>query len=95
MIEEICDTVYEAINWVASEIMWSERATGDLADKLLAQVKHQTRVIHDWLAEKLGGHEYFNGDSFGYADVCVAPVLNRSVYYGFGPAEGTPLQAWY
>ncbi|TKA71133.1 hypothetical protein B0A55_08213 [Friedmanniomyces simplex] len=95
MIEEICDTVYEATNWGYSEIVWSQRATGELAEKLTAQVKYQTGVIQTWLADKLGEKEYFNGSTFGYADLCVAPILNRSVFYGFGPAEGTPLQRWH
>jgi hypothetical protein len=25
----------------------------------------------------------------------VAPYLNRSVHYGIGPGEGTPLKAWH
>ncbi|KAK0928049.1 hypothetical protein LTR91_006603 [Friedmanniomyces endolithicus] len=94
MIEEVCDTAYEATNWGFSEVSWSKRAEGGLAERLMAQVKYQTGVIQAWLAEKLGGGEYFNGRTFGYADVCVAPVLNRSVYYGFGPAEGTALWRW-
>lgn len=48
-----------------------------------------------WLAEKLGDNPYFHGSEFGYADICVAPVLNRSVFYGFGPEKGTPLQLWH
>ncbi|KAK1063469.1 hypothetical protein LTR74_009487 [Friedmanniomyces endolithicus] len=95
MIEEVCDTAYEATNWAFSEIAWSKRATGELAERLIAQVKYQTGVIQAWLSEKLGGGEYFHGRTFGYADVCVAPVLNRSVYYGFGPEEGTALWRWH
>ncbi|KAF8212761.1 glutathione S-transferase domain-containing protein [Mycena galopus ATCC 62051] len=95
MIEEVCDTQYEAINWAYSEIVWSQRAEGELKDHLLHQIEHQTATIQNWLAEKLGDREFFNGDSFGYADVCVAPILHRSVYYGFGPAEGSPLDRWH
>ncbi|KAK5123958.1 hypothetical protein LTR85_002155 [Meristemomyces frigidus] len=95
MIEELCDTQYEAVNWAYGEVEWCKRATGELAEKLIKQVQHQTATILSWLSEKLGDKDYFNGDSFGYADLCVAPVLNRSVYYGFGPAEGTALQRWH
>ncbi|KAK1062343.1 hypothetical protein LTR12_010346 [Friedmanniomyces endolithicus] len=95
MIEEVCDSAYEATNWGFSEVSWSQRATGELAEKLTAQVKYQTGVIQAWLAERLGEGEYFNGRTFGHADVCVAPVLNRSVYYGFGPGEGSVLHRWH
>ncbi|KAK4952157.1 hypothetical protein LTR10_010077 [Elasticomyces elasticus] len=95
MIEEVCDTAYEATNWGYSEVIWSERATGEQADKLKAQVKYQTATILSWLESKLGGKDYFNGSGFGHADICVAPYLNRSVYYGFGPAKDSPLQKWH
>ncbi|KAK5109763.1 hypothetical protein LTR62_006603 [Meristemomyces frigidus] len=95
MIEEVCDTVYEAANWVYSEVRWSGRAEGELAEKLLNGVAQQTASILAWLALQLGTKNYFNGDAFGYADICVAPLLNRSVHYGFGPKDGSPLQLWY
>lgn len=94
MIEEICDTVFEAINWGQSEINWCERATGELADKLLGQAKAQTKILCDWLAEKLGDKPYFGGETFGYADICCTPYVNRAVVYGNGPEEGTPLREW-
>jgi len=33
MIEELCDTSYEAVNWGLSEIRWYKRAEGELARK--------------------------------------------------------------
>lgn len=95
MIEDVCDTTYEAINWAYGEITWFERASGDLKEKLVAQVKAQTAEMQAWLAAQLGDKPYFSGAEFGYADVCVAPVYNRSVFYGFGAAEGSPLAAWH
>lgn len=112
MIEEVCDTGYEAINWGLSEITWSQRATGELADKLLKQADEQTSVMLDWLSSKLGEKQFFSGDKFGsytlgyniclrqvlthsgYADICVAPYVNRSCVYGNGPAEGSALREW-
>lgn len=94
MIEEVCDTAYEAINWGQGEIKWCERATGELAEKLLAQARAQTKILNDWLEEKLGDRKFFNGDAFGFADICAAPYVNRSCIYGHGPAEGTPLREW-
>ncbi len=95
MIEDVCDTLYEAINWGLGEIRWFKRAEGRLADDLTAKAAAQTRELLDWLAGKLGSKDWFGGAGFGWADLSVAPYLNRSVHYGIGPAEGTPLKAWH
>lgn len=95
MIEEVCDTHYEAINWSVGEVKWCQRATGPEAERLLAAAEEQTAQLQEWLSAKLGSKEYFNGSSPGYADIAVAPILNRSVHYGYGPKEGSPLQLWH
>ncbi|RMY50410.1 hypothetical protein D0863_14885 [Hortaea werneckii] len=95
MIEEVVDTQYEAINWAYGEIAWCHRAEGELAEHLISQIKYQTLTLQAWLTMRLGNAPYFSGSEFGFADLCVAPVLNRSVYYGFGPARDTALQAWH
>ncbi|KAF2102397.1 glutathione S-transferase domain-containing protein [Rhizodiscina lignyota] len=95
MIEEICDTQYEAINWGYGEVVWQSRATGDLQEKMVAEIKRQTSVMYSWLESELGSNDYFNGSTFGYADVCVAPMMNRGVIIDLGPAKGTPLQKWH
>lgn len=96
MIEEVCDTSYEAINWAMAEITWFGRAEGAEAERLLAAGKDQTQQVLEWLTSHLGSKDFFSGtDTPGFADICVAPVLNRSVLRGAGPAEGTPLQKWH
>jgi glutathione S-transferase len=95
MIEDVCDTLYEAINWGLGEIRWFKRAEGRLADDLKAKAASQTRQLLDWLAGRLGGKTWFGDQSFGWADLSVAPYLNRSVHYGIGPAAGSPLAAWH
>ena len=94
MIEDVCDTLYEAINWGLGEIGWFKRAEGRLADDMKAKAASQTRQLLDWLEGKLSGKTWFGGD-FGWADLSVAPYLNRSVHYGIGPADGSPLKAWH
>ena len=94
MIEDVCDTLYEAINWGLGEIGWFKRAEGKLAEEMKAKAAVQTRQIFDWLEGKLAGKTWFCGD-FGWADLSVAPYLNRSVHYGIGPAEGSPLNVWH
>ena len=94
MIEDVCDTLYEAVNWGLGEIGWFKRAEGRLADDMKAKAASQTRQLLDWLEGKLGDKTWFGGD-FGWADLSVAPYLNRSVHYGIGPAEGSALKAWH
>ena len=54
MIEELCDTSYEAVNWGLSEIRWYKRAEGELAEKMKATAARQTAELQDWLTERLG-----------------------------------------
>ena len=94
MIEDMCDTQYEAINWGISEIRWFGRAQGALAETLHSAAARQTAQIQDWLAQQLGSSDWFGGKTFGLADLSVAPFLNRSHYYKLGPQPGSPLQLW-
>jgi RNA polymerase-associated protein len=94
MIEEVCDTHYEAINWAFGEIIWMKRAGGELASHLTSQIRAQAGWIQAWLSEQLGEQEYFNGNTFGYADICVAPIYNRAAVNGYGEPEGSKLWKW-
>ncbi len=94
MIEDVCDTLYEAVNWGLSEIRWYKRAEGELADKMKETAARQTAELQTWLTEKLGTAQWFNGESFGWADLSVAPYLNRSFHYGLCTPEGSPLAKW-
>jgi stringent starvation protein A len=89
--EDVCDTHYEAVNWGFGEVLWYKRATGALADKLKAEAARQTAVLQAWLTERLGGLPWLGGDTFGWADAAAAPMVNRSVQYGMGPAASSPL----
>jgi glutathione S-transferase len=94
MIEDLCDTLYEAVNWGLSEIRWFKRAEGEQAEKMTATAARQTVELQQWLAGKLGDKPWFNGDSFGWADLSVAPYLNRSFHYGLGTPAGASLTRW-
>ena len=95
MTEDVCDTQYEAVNWGFGEILWFHRATGALERHLRDQAARQTAVLQGWLATRLGDAPWFGGSAFGWADAAVAPMVNRSVHYGLGPAAGTALAAWH
>ncbi len=94
MIEDVCDSQYEAVNWGMGEIETFQRVQGELADAMRATAKLQAKKIQAWLMEQLGT-AWFSGDVFGYADVCVWPFVNRSFSYGLEPEPGTTLRDWY
>ena len=94
MIEDVCDTLYEAVNWGLSEIRWFKRAEGEQAERMRATASRQTAELQAWLAAKLGSRDWFNGESFGWADISVAPYLNRSFHYGLGTPASSPLARW-
>ena len=95
MTEDVCDTQYEAVTWGFGEVTTFGRASGALADTLLSAATQQTRALHDWLAGRLGGADWFGGTKFGWADVAVAPLMHRSVLNGMGPPDGGALAGWY
>jgi glutathione S-transferase len=94
MIEEICDTYYEAINWGILEIRAFGRAEGDLAERLLARAAEQTAGANAWLERQLGHAPFFNGDSFGWGDISVAPAVQTAALAGNAPRKGSALATW-
>lgn len=93
-IEELCDTSYEAINWAVYEIRVFQRASGALAEALLARAATQIAGANAWLERALGTSPWLHGDRFGWADLAAAPVVNGAALSGNPPAAGTPLAAW-
>lgn len=94
MIEEVCDTYYEPINWAVFEITAFGRAQGDLAARLLARAEKQTAGINAYLERQLGDAPYFNGESFGWADLSVVPVVSAAAMTGRPPKPKSRLAAW-
>jgi glutathione S-transferase len=95
MIEEVCDTYYEAINWAVFEIRFFQRAIGEEAERLLARAADEIRAVDGWLERQLGDHPYFNGDAFGWADIAVVPPVHAASWTGNPPAPGSLLAAWF
>ena len=84
------------MNWGFGEVLWFRRADrATLAAHLRAQAAQQTAVLQGWLSERLGAATWFGGAGFGWADAAAAPMVNRSVHYGLGPAPGSPLARWH
>jgi glutathione S-transferase/RNA polymerase-associated protein len=94
MIEEVMDTSFEPINWGMGEIRWFKRAQGQRARTLEARASSQARGIYTWLARHLGERDWFNGESFGWADICVIPYLNGARGLGIGPDAESALGKW-
>ncbi len=95
MLEEICDTLFEAVNWAVGEIVVWGRAEGALRDALLARAAEQTAGVHRWLERELGKQTYMNGESFGYGDACVYPYVAGAAGRGCAPPAGSKLADWY
>ena len=94
MLEELCDTYYEAINWALAEIHFFRRATGTAAEELTARAGGQIAGLHSWLERELGGRDWFNGVAFGWGDLSVIPYINASAGFGFTSPAGSKLAAW-
>ena len=94
MIEEVCDTHYEAINWGLGELAWFGRAKGAKADDIRARAATQTAKIQNWLTKQLGAADWFNGADFGWGYLSVVPYVNGSVGLDNAPDEGSALGKW-
>jgi len=92
MIEEMCDTYYEAINWATFEIQIFKRATGGLAEELLARASQQRKGANAWLERQLGDQPWFTGAQFGWGDLSAVPVVAASAAVGDPPSG--KLGAW-
>lgn len=94
MIEDQCDTIVEPINWGLAEIRVFGRATGELADTIVARAGEQAAGVLRWLERELGDRTWFNGDAYGYGDLSVWPYVVGLAGSGFAPGAGSKLGAW-
>ncbi|MEQ8860075.1 MAG: glutathione S-transferase family protein [Pseudomonadales bacterium] len=94
MLEETMDTHFEAITWGLSEIRNFGRASGALAEAMLARGGEQIAAWYRWLVDQLGDRDWFNGADFGYGDLAVVPFVNGAVGFGHVPESGSRLAAW-
>jgi glutathione S-transferase/RNA polymerase-associated protein len=94
MLEELCDTYYEAINWAVFEIRVFQRATGELADRLLSRAAAQVAGVNAYLDRAIGDSPFFTGERFGWGDLAVVPYVQAAASSGHAPVEGSRLAAW-
>jgi len=95
MIEEICDTQFEAIIYGVTEVVLFKRAIGSLAEQMLAQAKLDTTAMYDFLSRALGDRLFFDGPQPGRADISVFPNLNTAAILGNAPTAGSTLDRWH
>lgn len=95
MIEELCDTELEAVNWGLMEIRFFRRAEGAEADAILAAATQQLQRLWARLDRELDGRPWMNGDHFGRGDAAVYPHVTGSAFFG-APLDPrfTRLEAW-
>ena len=88
MLEDAMDTHFEAITWGLSELRHFGRGEPVLSESMFARGLRQLEGWYAWLDEQLGERYWFNGASFGWGDLCVAPFVNGAIGFGAQP-KGT------
>jgi glutathione S-transferase/RNA polymerase-associated protein len=94
MLEEVMDTHFEAITWGLSELAWFRRAEGAQAEAIRAAAARQLAGFYAWLERQLGERAWFNGEAFGWGDLCVVPFVNGAVGQGNALPDGGRLADW-
>lgn len=82
MLEELCDTQLEAVNWGLMEVRFFRRAEGAEAERLLAAARAQLDRYWARLDRELDGRPWMNGAAFGRGDAAVYPHLTGSAFFG-------------
>jgi len=82
MLEELCDTELEAVNWGLMEIRFFRRAAGEEAERILATARAQLDRLWGRLDRELDGRAWMNGDRFGRGDAAVYPHVTGSAFFG-------------
>ncbi len=94
MLEDVCDTTYEAAVWGVYEVMMMGRVSGAEQSALLARGRGDVDGLNAWLDRQLAAREWLNGASFGWGDCSAYPCVNNADRLGMPPAPGSRLEAW-
>jgi glutathione S-transferase len=93
-LEEVCDTLYDAVNWGVTEVVVFKRAEGEDAARMLGKAKEQVAGLNARLERELASRAWFNGEACGYGDLVVYPFVNGAAALGNKPSPGGKLEAW-
>lgn len=94
LLEEICDTHYDAVNWSVAEIMVFKRADGELAGRILTHAKRQIEALNTRLERELATRPWLNGEQCGYGDLVAYPFVQGAAALGSKPAPNSRLSSW-
>lgn len=96
MIEEVCDTFFDAVNWGLLEVRFFERASGRVLKTIEENAARQLDSLYGWLNNLLTGKQWLSGVQFGLADICAVPHVIAAVQHGFPVNAYYPaLSAWF
>jgi glutathione S-transferase/RNA polymerase-associated protein len=87
MIEELSDTVLEAINWGMMEIRFFKRAEGAEAEAMFDAARGQLARIWDRLEHELEQGPWLSGRQFGRVDAAVIIHVVNANFFGMPPLD--------
>jgi glutathione S-transferase len=82
MLEELCDTQLEAVNWGLMEIRFFKRAEGAKAEAMVTRAGAQLERYWMRLERELDGRPWMNGERFGRGDAAAYPHVIGSAFWG-------------
>lgn len=94
LIEEAMDTHFEGNTWGLGEVQIFGRASGQEAERMCAFAVDQIQRWYAWLEQQLSDDGWFNGQEYGWGDICVVPFVNGAGRFDILPASGSRLAAW-
>ncbi len=93
MLEELCDTELEAVNFCMAEVFFIPCGEDDAVQAVLEFGRSGIKHLHAELEGRLGDREFFGGDAVSRGDIAVLPHLNAARVMKNGPVSET-LLAW-
>ncbi|MDB4973287.1 MAG: glutathione S-transferase [Myxococcaceae bacterium] len=94
VIEELCDTAYDAVVWGVAELTVFQRGSGELQRAMLARASEQVAGLNARLEAELDGRAWLNGAQVGFGDIVAYPHVNAAASQGNKPAAGSKLEGW-
>lgn len=94
MIEEVCDTHWEAINWGLGEVRFFRRGGETLGPRLREAASEQVGHMYRWLEGLLDSSPWLSGEQFGWGDLSALPFATMSSMFGIEPPTASSVAGW-